>query len=243
VQPSSWLESKIIHTTMLMCIGVFVVQVPWYLVRCRRILLARLEGRSDHWAQLPLAIVATTWGLAILRTLDCAFIKSPPLFSLMVAVVSVGVTVGALYLLLRRHGVLGEGGTPSYAKSPLPGPLRARIRRKLEATLTQDSIYKRSDLTLRTLSEILNESPHYLSQVINQDLNTSFYELVNRHRIDAAKRLLREAPDETVLAIAMNVGFNSKSAFHAAFRKHAGTTPSDYRAVLPEQSGRQQAPN
>jgi AraC-like DNA-binding protein len=229
IQPTSWLESKVIHTTMLMCIGVFVVQVPWYLVRCRQLLVARLEGRGDHWAQMPLAIVATTWGLAILRTLDSAFLKWPPSFSLVVAVVSVGVTVGALYLLLRHHGIAEEGGAGSYAKSPLPVPLRERIRRKLEATLAQDAIYKRSDLTLRTLSESLNESPHYISQVINQDLNTTFYELLNRHRIAAAKRLLRDAPDETVLAIAMNVGFNSKSAFHAAFRRVTGMTPSDFR--------------
>jgi AraC-like DNA-binding protein len=231
-----WWQSKLIHTTMLMCIGIFVVQVPWYLLRCRRILVAKLAGQKSHWCELPLAIVLTTWALAILRTLDCAFIKWPPTFSLVVAVVSVGVTVGALYLLLRKF-LPSEGqpepGAPekpaAYAKSPLGDGLRSRIRRKLDASLNQDAIYKRSDLTLRTLSEILNESPHYLSQVISQDLQTSFYELVNGYRIDAAKRLLREAEDETVLAIAMSVGFNSKSAFHSAFRRRTGTTPTEFR--------------
>lgn len=238
-------QSRFIHTTMLMCIGIFVAQVPWYLARCRHMLVERLSGQPRHWAQWPLAIVLTTWLLAILRTLDCAFIKWPPTFSLVVAVVSVSVTVGALYLLLRKFAVGdGEQGA-SYAKSPLGEALRTRIRRKLEATLAQDAIYKRSDLTLRALSETLNESSHYVSQVISQDLDTSFYELVNARRIDEAKRLLRETPDETVLAIAMTVGFNSKSAFHAAFRRHAGLTPTEFRSsgVLADRSGRQNAPS
>lgn len=223
-EPSSWLESKIIHTTMLLCIGVFVVQVPWYLLRCRQMLLAK--ARRSRWAELPLAIVATTWGLAIVRTIDCAFMKWPPTFSLVVAVISVGVTVGALYLLLRQYGG-ADSENESYAKSPLPAPLRQRIQRKLEATSAD--VYMRGDLSLRTLSESLNESPHYVSQVISQDLNTSFHELVNTHRIREAQRLLRDSPDETVLSIAMNVGFNSKSAFHTAFRRVTGMTPGDFR--------------
>ena len=78
-------------------------------LRCRRILLERLHGRSRHWAQLPLVIVFTTWALAILRTVDCAFFKCPPVFSLIVAIVSVGVTVGALYLLLREFSTPERG--------------------------------------------------------------------------------------------------------------------------------------
>ena len=230
VNPTGWLHSRVIHTTMLMCIGVFVVQVPWYLLRCRKVLLERLAGRRNHWAQLPLAIVFTTWALAILRTLDVAFLKFPPPFLLGVAVVSVGVTVGALYLLLREFSAPEPAAQDRYAKSQLGTPIRQRIRRKLEAALGEAAIYKRSDLSLRTLSEVLSENPHYVSQVISQELNTSFYELVNHYRVEQAKRLLRDTPDETVLSIAMNVGFNSKSAFHAAFRRSTGCTPTGFRA-------------
>ena len=136
-------QSRIIHTTMLLCIGIFVVQVPWYLLRCRRILATRLAGQGDHWAELPLAIVLTTWLLAIVRTLDCAFIKWPPLFSLLVAVVSVSVTVAALYLLLRKFAVTGKHGGASYSKSPLAAAQRDRIRRKLEASLAQAHIQEK----------------------------------------------------------------------------------------------------
>ncbi|HUQ09326.1 MAG TPA: AraC family transcriptional regulator [Steroidobacteraceae bacterium] len=248
LRATSWIHSRFIHATMLSCIAIFVAQVPWYLIRCRRILMARLGGRGSHWAELPLAIVLTTWALAIVRTLDCAFIKWPPMFTLVVAVISVGITVGALYLLLRKFapeekgsgvslpagpaGPVGRAAlepAPAYAKSPLGEAQRQRIRRKLEASLVEGCVYKRGDLTLRALSETLNESPHYVSQVISQDLGTSFYELVNGYRIGEAKRRLRESPGETVLAIAMDVGFNSKSAFHTAFRRCTGITPTEFR--------------
>jgi len=229
VHPVSWLHSRFIHTTMLICIAIFVVQVPWYLIRCRRMLLARLQGARRHWAQLPLIIVFTTWALAILRTLDCALLKWPPQYLLLVPVVSVTVTAGALYLLLRQFSPTTPPAADRYAKSRLGKAIRQRIRRKLEAALADSCIYKRSDLNLAALSAALNERPHYVSQVISQELGTGFYELVNGYRVALAKQLLTEDPRASVLSIAMNVGFNSKSAFHAAFRRSTGASPSDFR--------------
>jgi len=229
--PSSWLYSKFIHTTMLICIAIFIGLVPWYLARCRQLLLANLQGRPRHWTVWPLAIVFTTWVLAIVRTLDCAFIKWPPMFSLIVALVSVGVTVAALYLLMREFSPPPREAADRYAKSKLDDSVRRRIRVKLEEALTRQRAYTNGDLSLAKLAAMLRESPHYLSQVISQELSTSFYELVNGYRIEHAKRLLRESPDANVLSIAMDVGFNSKSAFNAAFRRATGTTPSVFRQI------------
>ncbi len=229
--PASWLYSKSIHTTMLLCIAIFVAQVPWYLKRCRVLVLDRLGGRPRHWAVWPLAIVFTTWALAIVRTLDCAFIKWPPTFSLLVALVSVSVTVVALYLLLKEFSPAQKPLPESYAKSRLGEGVRRRIRRKLESALTEQGVYKRSDLSLGALADLLNERPHYVSQVISQEFASNFYDLVNRYRVEHAKRLLRESPDCNVLTIAMDCGFNSKSAFHAAFRRSTGTTPGNFRQI------------
>ena len=65
-----------------------------------------------------------------------------------------------------------------------------------------------------------------MSQVINQDLGSSFYDLVNLERVRDAMASLKASPGKTVLQIAHEVGFNSKSTFNAAFREHAGTTPT-----------------
>jgi AraC-like DNA-binding protein len=228
-EPASWIYARSIHATMLICMVIFVAQVPWYLKRCRALLLERLAGRPRHWAAWPLAIVFTTWVLAIVRTVDCAFIKWPAIFSLVVAGISVSVTVVALYLLLREFDPDVKPAAQSYAKSPLEEGVRRRIRRKLEAVLAEQGVYRRSDLSLGVLAELLNERPHYVSQVISQEFASSFYDLVSRYRIEHAKRLLRESPASNVLDIAMDSGFNSKSAFHAAFRRSTGMTPSDFR--------------
>lgn len=126
--------------------------------------------------------------------------------------------------------VVTERPVGKYAKSVLDLAVRERIRRKLVKAMEADALYRDSLLNLRTLSSALKENAHYVSQVINQDLATTFYDLVNRHRIDEAKRRLTTSPDENILEIALAVGFNSKSTFNTAFRRHAGKTPSEFRA-------------
>ena len=249
-QPVSWLHARFIHTTMLGCIGIFAVQAPLFLWRCRRLLVgrARASGESLRWLQLPLAIVATTWALGLLRTLQCAT-HAPKELALVFALTDVGVTVGAVYFLLRRLPAFVSpapaspapyettpAAVPSakYARSSLDAATCARIQRKLREALTRETVYGDSLLNLRSLSRVIGEKPHYVSQVINQQMESSFYALVNRCRIERAKELLTQAPDRTVLEIALAVGFNSKSTFNTAFRRETGITPSDFRAKRPD---------
>jgi len=233
--PVSWLYSKVIHSGMLLCIGIFAVQVPWYLRRCQRILAGR-PGAS-RWLQWPLVLVLTSWLLGLLRTVQCIS-HAPREFSLLFATIDVSVTVGALYLIVRRNAgeALPEQPAPApvaekYARSNLDAATVARIRRKLEQALATPEISRDSLLNLRSLSRTIGEKAHYVSQVINQELGTNFYELVNRERIAQAKQRLAAAPDETVLEIALAVGFNAKSTFNTAFRKETGMTPREYRAA------------
>lgn len=244
----------VIHETMLLCIGIFAVQVPYYIWQCRRLLLG--AGGASKWLQLPLLIVLTTWALGLLRTLQCIG-HAPRELSLVFALTDVGVTVGAIYLIVRRGSGPSPGEEPAptpdaesvpdavgmealvapvgeskYARSSLDAATSARIRRKLEAALATPEICRDSLLNLRSLSRSIGEKAHYVSQVINRDLNSNFYELVNRHRIAQAKQLLAEAPDRTVLEIALAVGFNSKSTFNTAFRRETGLTPTAFRAGL-----------
>ncbi len=238
LQPVSLLHARFIHATMLLCIGIFAVQAPCYLWRCRQLLLSATG--ASKWLQFPLLIAFTAWGLGLLRTVQCAT-HAPQELTVVFALADVGVTVGAIYLLVRRTPVT-EPAVPvvtpvasletKYMRSALDAALRARIRRKLEAALATEATYCDSLLNLRSLSQRINEKAHYVSQVINQDLGSNFYEFVNRHRIGAAKKLLVSGPEKTVLEIALAVGFNSKSTFHTAFRENTGMTPSEYRAVV-----------
>jgi len=77
----------------------------------------------------------------------------------------------------------------------------------------------------------LSVSLHNLSEVINGHLNQNFFDFVNSYRVEKVKQDL-EDPDKlhfTLLALAMDAGFNSKSSFNSIFKKHTGLAPSVYR--------------
>jgi len=72
-------------------------------------------------------------------------------------------------------------------------------------------------------------SAQYLSQTLNQTLQQSFYDYINDARIAAAKQQLQHT-DDSVLNIAMAVGFNARSSFYKAFKASTGLTPAQFRA-------------
>ncbi|NNK88327.1 MAG: AraC family transcriptional regulator [Flavobacteriaceae bacterium] len=76
----------------------------------------------------------------------------------------------------------------------------------------------------------LKVSPHTLSQLLNNHLHKSFSEYINEFRLnEAKKRLLDPAYEEyTILAIAFESGFKSKSSFQRLFKKYTGYTPSSF---------------
>ncbi|HWA39961.1 MAG TPA: helix-turn-helix domain-containing protein, partial [Gemmatimonadales bacterium] len=76
-------------------------------------------------------------------------------------------------------------------------------------------------------------SPHNLSEVINTRGGKNFYDFVNTYRAEEAMRRLRDPKyaNLTILAVAADSGFNSKSVFNAFFKEHTGQTPSQYRSA------------
>lgn len=88
-------------------------------------------------------------------------------------------------------------------------------------------------LTVKSLSEQINIAHRDLSVLINQELGQHFFDFVNNYRIEKAKSLLKDPSKKkhTVLEILYEVGFNSKSSFNTAFKKHTGKTPTAFRKV------------
>lgn len=118
-----------------------------------------------------------------------------------------------------------------YAKSGLKDDQLGDYKARLQQVMEAEQAYLRSDLTLPRLAELVDCSVNHLSQVINAGFGVSFFDYLNRYRIQHAKRLLRELDGQSsaVLNIAFTVGFNSNSAFYAAFKKNVGQTPAQYR--------------
>lgn len=93
--------------------------------------------------------------------------------------------------------------------------------------------FKNPDLNLQQVAEALNTQPHKLSELLNKYMGISFYDLVNRYRVQEVQRLLMHPSTDhlTILAIALENGFNSKSSFNTAFKKFTGMTPSHFRKL------------
>jgi AraC-like DNA-binding protein len=105
-----------------------------------------------------------------------------------------------------------------------------KLKKKIDELITVQEVYTDEHLTLKKLASLADVSAHQLSEFINEHYQKNYTTFVNEYRINKAKKLLTENDDDTVLAIAFDVGFHSKSAFNEAFRKITGLTPTDYKS-------------
>ena len=117
-----------------------------------------------------------------------------------------------------------------YASSGLSSEIAQDLYKNLIEQITQKGYYTESTLSLNELAQKLDISPNYLSQIINEKDGKNFFDFINAFRVAEFKRLVAIPTNQqyTLLALAYDCGFNSKSSFNRSFKKHAGLTPSQY---------------
>ena len=123
-----------------------------------------------------------------------------------------------------------------YSKSRLKAEDGEALAETVRTYLKTEKPYLQSRLSIQDLAEALSLSSHALSQVINEHLNSSFYDLINQHRVDEFKARLTASQykNYTLIAIALDSGFNSKSSFNRIFKKMEGCTPTQYLNSIQE---------
>jgi len=123
-----------------------------------------------------------------------------------------------------------NGNGQKYHKSPLTPEHKTYYLRKIISYMDEAEPYLSSSVNLTDFARAISVPSRYLSQVLNEELGMSFYDLMNKYRIDKAGKLLADPGyNESIIDIAWECGFNSKSVFNAAFKKYTGMTPSDFR--------------
>lgn len=117
----------------------------------------------------------------------------------------------------------------SDASIKMNGPLLT----KLSDYMSLQKPFKDPELTLTSLAQKLELSRNVLSDLINSGTGGNFYDFVNKYRVEEVKKLMEDSKykDYTILAIAFEAGFPSKSTFNSIFKKFTGYTPSEYRAI------------
>lgn len=107
---------------------------------------------------------------------------------------------------------------------------RDEWKAKLSRLMDQEKPFLNPKLTLGLLAELAETNPHTLSKVINEGFEVNFNDFVNSYRVDTFKDRAKDPANQhlTLLAVALEVGFNSKTAFNRSFKKLAGSTPREW---------------
>ncbi|KAF2081036.1 helix-turn-helix domain-containing protein [Flavobacterium sharifuzzamanii] len=105
---------------------------------------------------------------------------------------------------------------------------------KLQRYMNEKKPFLNPSLTIQDVSNEIQIPVRDLSLLINHKLEQHFYDFINAYRIEDAKNILKDITKSkvTILEILYEVGFNSKSSFNTAFKKHTGFTPTDFRKSL-----------
>jgi AraC-like DNA-binding protein len=117
-----------------------------------------------------------------------------------------------------------------YQKSGLSEGQAEKVQKELADIMQTEKLYKNPELTLADLANRLAIHPNYLSQVINEKEGVNFYDYVNNLRIEEFKKqiVLPQNKQYTLLTVAYDCGFNSKSSFNRYFKKVMDVQPSEY---------------
>lgn len=215
-----------------------------YLVAAQRLLAAygvtlrnwfsRVDDRDIAWTRWVLAIWVLAFIGHIVLTLSLRVFEYYPLARIVLDLMNVAhlVLINALMVL----GIVSQFQTPSgaaarekYATSDQTENERRTLYERVKEQMTAHAYYLRMDLNLGELAASVAATSRELSEAINGEGGATFYDFVNRYRLEAAQRLLLEEPDEQILNIAHRSGFNSKSTFNKVFKTATGQSPSAFR--------------
>lgn len=231
-------------------------QLYRYRAQLRQV-FASTEQQELHWIVLLFVLVSIMWGLAggallydnLVAPLPTSPVLIPCMTLLLVwflaswglrqkpgfaALYQTDAAMPLYYVDDTKDSAHAQSSAPvcssdgKYQRSALHDELAASIIAKLTHAMQHDTLYLDAALSLPKLAKHIAVSPSYVSQTLNERLGLNFFDFINQYRVEAAKVALAST-DQTVLDIAMQVGFNAKSSFYTAFKKVTGLTPSQYR--------------
>ena len=199
-----------------------------------RQLYSDAEERDLRWIDVMMVLLVLIWATGAGFLADENFADGRLLVAeLFLGLIGAGLLVLNIFAPTTQMGpnIAVEETVPDlkYARSALTSAHAAKLATRIEAAMQKDKLYLDPSLSLQKLSQHVGALPNQVSQTLNQEIGASFFDYVARWRIEASKPLIM-AGQESVLAVALDVGFNSRSTFYKAFNRETGMTPKSYRA-------------
>lgn len=185
---------------------------------------SNLEKVNLRWLQILTYGMGGIWFLIIFIGGDALIFSGVVVFVFLIGFF--GVRQADIF----SHGPSAPEEKEKYQKSGLTEEAAAGLHRELKRLMAEEGLYKRTDLSITDISSRLGVHQNHLSQVINQIEKVNFYDFVNTYRIEEFKRLISIPKNQqlTLLSLAFDCGFNSKTSFNRCFKKATGQTPSQY---------------
>ncbi len=128
-----------------------------------------------------------------------------------------------------------NSSSAKYKNSGMKSEIATELYEKLLKIMVEKKPYLNSRLSLPELAQQLNITPNQLSQIINQMAEVNFHDFVNRYRVEEFLQNAKSNKNFSLLALALDAGFNSKSSFNNIFKKQNGISPSQYLSKMQKQ--------
>ena len=230
--------SQVIKFLMILS-GILYVGLSFLAVRKYKKAISNQYSNTEkinlNWAYYLITGIALIWIAVMIR-------NNILIFSIVVLFIMV-----AAYFGISRVGILDysvvktEGDTenstvenspevPKYEKTFAGKEAIQDIYNKLVIQMEKEKLYTDPELNLNYVAKLLDVHPNTLSQTINFVENRNFYDYINRQRIEEFKRIavLPENGKFTILSLAFESGFNSKTSFNRNFKKYMNCSPREF---------------
>ena len=232
------------------------ISVPFYILWSIQLLrkhrkaitdnFSSTEKRTLTWLRNIIGLLGITWIALVtilfihhvLRLFSDDFCIHGLFLTLSVFIIVVGYFGLDQYAVFTPPFVTQEAenidGNIKYAGSALKEEDIKKYLLSLSDYMKTNKPYLNNQLTLYQLAEEVSIPPHYLSRIINEYHHQNFFDFINIYRVDEFKSRINDShfKNYTLLAIAFDCGFNSKSSFNRLFKKVTGSTPSEYKNSL-----------
>lgn len=229
--PEDWLETN--NKLVIAVFGTFLISVYLHLAiyiwlasrivfklkkHHKNALQTKAQKSVLDWLQLLIFSFVIIWVSYFLNIIEDAvpYIVGPIIYSIVVYYSSI--KAYQLKILDINGAIFNENKDAS-------------LYNKIYHLVIYEKRYLEPQISLVSLSKLLNQSPQKTSEIINQYANQNFNDFINYHRIQEAKKMLiaDKSRNNKIAAIAFDTGFSSLSSFNSAFKKFEKKTPSSYR--------------
>ena len=202
-----------------------IINIQWliYIILSGLIFLHPKSNLIQYkWNAVFISVNLIIWASFALIDFDY-FISGSIIFSVLFYIVF------SFFLFNKR--VMNKIFIKNRIKNTIPKSVYASgVAIDIDKIMSDEKLYINANLKIADVAEKVELTTHELSKFLNDSLGKSFADFINEYRIEEAKHLITTNNNYTIEAIGNLSGFNSKSAFYKAFKKHTETTPAQYKS-------------